>query len=276
MVSGGRQIKRVIGFLRCAQQTGAPFRFILAYALCAIGAANKLLITRRGYQLRLTNSSLAKQMFANPACRESEEDLLAKLLTPGSVYVDIGANIGSLALFAAKTLDCQVIAVEAHPETFHALLANISLNKPHDIQAMHYACGEESMVVHFTDMGSDDQNKVTDRGGVRVQCEPLDELLADDLRVQLLKIDVEGFELFVLRGAIRTLSRCDAVLFEAYDSAYAHFGYTLSDVVALLHQAGFAVWRLEGGAPTPLQGREGSPACENLLALPIGKTPLLT
>lgn len=226
---------------------------------------------RRGYQLHLTDSALAKQIFANIKYRESGENLLARLLRKGDTYVDVGANIGNLAIFANKSIGCKVFAIEPHPKTFKNLESNILLNNSNDIFPLNIACGEKEGVVNFTDTRSDDQNKISHHGRISVPCKTLDELIPEDIRIRLLKIDVEGFELFTLRGSKRVLTQCDAIVFESYNTAYSNYGYSTKDVIDLLHEAGFSAWRIKGPDIFPFDDPAGSPVCEDLLALPHGE-----
>jgi FkbM family methyltransferase len=64
----------------------------------------------------------------------------------------------------------------------------------------------------------------------------LDDGLADVARLRLLKIDVEGFEAAVLRGARQVLRRCDAVLIEINPTALHRAGSEPGEVIALLEQ----------------------------------------
>ena len=74
-----------------------------------------------------------------------------------------------------------------------------------------------------------------------VEVQPLDRLLSSNPSpIALLKIDVEGYERFVVEGAIHTLARTASVYFEAHDPMYARFGYRCGDIIKLLHDRNFA------------------------------------
>ena len=62
-------------------------------------------------------------------------------------------------------------------------------------------------------------------------------------QVDLLKIDVEGYEIQVLGGAPKTLTRTRCILFEANQRHLNHFGYSLASVLTLLADNGFALYR---------------------------------
>jgi Methyltransferase FkbM domain len=133
------------------------------------------------------------------------------------------------------------------------------------VKAIHCAAGAEEGSVKFTSKYSDDQNEISTSGDVEVPLKKLDQLVSLDT-ITLLKIDVEGFELFVLQGASETLARTEAVYFEAWDPLFAKHDYAYADVAAIFRASGFALYSVEGATLTPFN-RKTSPAFTNLLAL---------
>ena len=148
---------------------------------------------------------------------------LASLVRGGGVIVDVGANIGNHAVYFGAYLAEKVIAIEPAPETFSLLERNLRLNDMDNVLPLECAAGAESgNGVIFRPPGY-----VTNFGSVQVRflgpgdfvkgdaisIESLDSILqqnADwvgDLPVTLLKIDVEGSELAVLRGATGIIQR---------------------------------------------------------------------
>lgn len=125
----------------------------------------------------------------------------------GGVFVDVGANVGAYSLRAASK-GMRVISFEPNPENARLLRRNAELNdvvvdlRPHALGA---AEGRASI----------SQNGATSRigsdmPGVDVDVRTLDGLQLD--RVDLMKVDVEGYELDVLRGAAQTLARTHPAL----------------------------------------------------------------
>jgi hypothetical protein len=78
---------------------------------------------------------------------------------------------------------------------------------------------------------------------------------------------VEGFELPVFRGAPAVLARTRAILFESWDQHAARYGFVVAEVLSLLRQSGFVLYRLAGEELQPIVGPGGSSACENLVAI---------
>jgi FkbM family methyltransferase len=133
------------------------------------------------------------------------------LLRPGELFVDVGANQGGWALTLAG-MGARVIAFEPVPLTFQRLRANVNRNALPIAQLVHAipcALGEKKQQVKFTSNldagnrrieGSEERN-----GSIVVDLERADSVLRRENPVAI-KIDVEGEELGVLKGAREILS----------------------------------------------------------------------
>jgi FkbM family methyltransferase len=133
-------------------------------------------------------------------------DFLKKSLRPGMVYVDVGANIGSHAINAARVVGekGRVFAFEADPETYRILQKNIDLNQLGNIILRQTCVSDNSGSVTFYKHKDSAKSSIVDRGektSVVLPADRLDNLVQSDTRIDILKIDVEGAELNVLRGA---------------------------------------------------------------------------
>jgi hypothetical protein len=131
------------------------------------------------------------------------------------------------------------------------------------------AAGEKKGTIFFTNINSDDQNKVLleQSKGIEVKVDTLDHLFANEPRIDLLKIDVEGYEKFVLQGAASTLQKTDVVYFESWEKHYNGFGYKTSDVLTILRSAGFIVYKAGANNLKALPENYRSELCENLVAV---------
>jgi FkbM family methyltransferase len=197
-------------------------------------------------------------LWCNPHFYKADEDVLRKFLRPGDVFVDVGANIGALSLTGSRIVGetGRVFSVEAHPQTVTYLRGNIELNNAKNVTVIHAAAGDHKGTVNFSSGRSDDQNRVTETG-ISVPLRTLDSLLPG-ISVRLLKIDVEGFELFALRGAARILQCTDIVYFESWEAHFRKYGYSTPDLLALLWRHGFEI-----AQPPDYRSLH----CENLLAV---------
>ena len=135
-------------------------------------------------------------------------------LSSGDVCVDVGANVGYHTLLAAKLVgpDGHVYALEPSPETHAELVANIGLNGFGNVTALCVAAGGavgEAVLDNRAQSVIAAIRPTTDAHGVRVPVQPLAELVPEEhvRRLRLVKIDVEGYELEVLRGVEPLLER---------------------------------------------------------------------
>ena len=215
--------------------------------------------------------------------RAADHQVFDWYVKPGMTVVDVGANIGALTVHASRLTGPigRVIAFEAHPTTFGYLAGNIRLNACTNVDARNVALGAEPGSAFFSDFTQDDINHVVDQldnsqsdpmygrrrsGGVEVRVDTLDELM-DGTRVDFLKIDVEGYEKFVLQGGTVTLASAECVYIESFEREFAKYGYHNRDVLELLHRAGLSIFRYDGRVWKLIGTDHVSETVENLLAL---------
>jgi FkbM family methyltransferase len=266
-----RIYKKISIFLRVVKESKRPARYFFAQVLAKTGLCKFFVIKMKGYMLHFTPSSLSITLFSNPGDRDYDEAFFRHLLKQGDVYVDVGANIGTLALCAAQLVGAhgKVIAIEAHPKTFGYLTENVALNSFLNIELLNYAVGDKEGELTFSDINSDDQNKVMIglTGGITVPVKKLDMLLSEENYISLLKIDVEGFEKFVVEGASEVLKRTDVVFFESWNQNFLDFGYTAGDLISLFELNGFKVFSIIDDKLSIISRIYSSEKCENLLAI---------
>jgi FkbM family methyltransferase len=144
---------------------------------------------------------------------------------PTGIFVDIGANIGIYSIAFAPFFDL-TIAVEANPKTFAVLKANTVLRDIGNVKCLNLAASDSAdlamlYVPNDGNLGHATMtpNQHTSFMEVSIECRTLDSIIDDHAGrgpIGLIKIDVEGHELKVLKGARRTLLRYrPPVLFEA-------------------------------------------------------------
>jgi len=134
------------------------------------------------------------------------------------VFVDVGAHQGSHSIFIEKFGDFEVYAFEPITDNFRILTENVGLNGV-DINARQYAISDKAGYLAFDILkpkGSLNWQVVESTNNPKniVQARTLDSF---DLNVTVLKIDVEGHEVQVLKGAERTIKRCKPVIFVEED-----------------------------------------------------------
>lgn len=151
------------------------------------------------------------------------DDIAAPQMLSGSrpIIVDVGANIGQFCsaakLFFPKS---SVYSFEPDPEVFEQLEANLQGAK--GVELFNIGLGEKReklpFYVHNLSVMSSfkqyDGHDYTDSDTKYLEIRSLDKVLSKVPHIQLLKIDVEGFEMQVLRGGVKTLQRTDYLLIE--------------------------------------------------------------
>jgi FkbM family methyltransferase len=142
-------------------------------------------------------------------------------LEPGDLFVDIGANVGSYTVLASKVRGARTIAVEPDPVTARSLRRNIEVNGIADkVSVVEAALGAHAGTVSFT-VGRDTVNRVAQEGDDPVRevgLRTFDDVLDSEVP-GVIKIDVEGFEADVFKGASAPLAdtRLEAIITEAQD-----------------------------------------------------------
>jgi FkbM family methyltransferase len=138
--------------------------------------------------------------------------MVERLLRPGDIFVDVGANLGYFTLLAAPIVgqDGHVYAVEPNDLNVKLLESSIRANGFENISVMQVAAAErlETLLLHST-IGNGTTSAMREHelfSGTSIPGIPLDIVLSGRKKpVALIKIDVEGFEYRVLRGAEGTM-----------------------------------------------------------------------
>jgi FkbM family methyltransferase len=181
-----------------------------------------------------------------------EGQMLRRLLEAareGDTFFDVGANIGTVTIPVAMT-GAECLAFEPAPANAARLAENAELNRLGNVTVVEAAMWSESGTVALWVEGAEGSG--TSRvvacgdGTIEVPAATLDRFAGGGAAApDLLKIDVEGAELEVLRGAEATLAagRVREVFIETHQLALAERGASEADVARLLRELGYAeVW----------------------------------
>lgn len=175
-------------------------------------------------------------------------EFILKNLDNKSVFFDIGASYGYYGLSVAKAIsDSKVYCFEAVPSTYFWLTKNIKRNKIDNIIALQKAVGEKDGKVNVTSdsFGGDFifiENSLPPSNTDEIDCIKLDTFVKSQniSRIDYIKIDVEGSELLVLKGAIETIDHYKPIIqLEVSSRMGLRFGYKPDDIFKLLFKMNY-------------------------------------
>jgi FkbM family methyltransferase len=214
---------------------------LLPYPIVYPFTENSQLIIRKGMTGATGNLYCGLHEF-------TDMTFLLHLLRKEDFFVDIGANVGTYTVLASGHIGSKTFSFEPVPQTFSHLVKNISVNQVQSkVTPFNAALGSEKGSIKFT-TGFDTMNHVatTERDTISVPVETLDDVLNNQGVPILLKIDVEGFETEVIKGASKTLQQRElkAIIIELNGSG-ARYGYDESKIHQTLLAADFNPYHYE-------------------------------
>lgn len=223
-------------------------RFIFAYLLWKAEISKYLTFRRGGVKFNFSKSVLALNMFANKAYVQYDFDLLDRFLHKNETFIDIGANIGTFTLYASKLVGSEgkVLTFEPHPKFYNFMLYNIKLNGFQNIDYHNVGLSNENSELYFSE-NLDSMNHILTQqsnDSIKVKVHKLDDYTEAYKIIDLIKIDIEGYELFCLKGALSTLKKTRKVIFESNNSFTRYFGYSTFDIIRFLNELDFEVYKM--------------------------------
>ncbi len=187
------------------------------------------------------------------------EDLarLSRLAKPGDICIDVGANIGLYSLFLGRLVGPGGRVLAFEPVKRNALLTqlNCELNGLDHVEVIRAPLSDVSGKSLTPTVPEGDSAYTYFRDGPTKDGDTLSQTLDDVLergnmgKVALIKIDVEGAELTVLRGADRLLRsdrRPNVIMLEVVDEYLGRFGNSVAELCAWLGERGYAPHVAEG------------------------------
>ncbi len=196
------------------------------------------------------------------------QEAMLRHLGRGGVFYDVGANLGFFSLLAAHIVgldEGRVYAFEAAPDNAQAIRVNAALNAIDNVEVLSVAVSDHAGRGHLQVVDDQSWSKLVEYGEhpftervIEVELVAIDELLRDGRlsAPDVVKIDVEGAELAVLRGMTDTIARHHpAIICELHD--------THAEFVAFMDACGYRLINLEGTIPVREAG-----ASAHALALP--------
>jgi len=201
-----------------------------------------------------------------------ERALIARAVKPGMIAVDVGANVGLHTLGLARRVgpEGRVHALEPEPANFRLLARAVKRARAANVRLHPLAASDAAatLTLYLSDANRGDHRTAPApeaRRAFEVRAVPLDALLADEPRVDFMKIDVQGAESAVFRGFAETLARNPAigVLAELCPELLRRAGSSGEELLALLARSGLAPRRIRASGETaPIAESEALEAAE--------------
>lgn len=199
-----------------------------------------------------------------PAVDGYEPDVrtfIESYLRPGQTFIDCGANVGYFSVLAGRLVGQagRVLAVEANPTTFRLLSDNLRLNSLPE--GIHCALTNEpgDVTLHMSRTGGDVYSSLRPEGINRgqdvesfvVPGRTLDDVLLERKvdQADMVKIDIEGAELDVLRSAPRLMEKHRPLIICEYGTnTWPSFGASSEQLLTLLKSRRYAVGVFDAAA----------------------------
>jgi FkbM family methyltransferase len=224
--------------------------------------------------------------FANHPYEEDQWQFVASWLHSGMVFFDVGANQGFYAILASRAVGAagRVYAFEPAPTEHRKLARNLRLNRCSNVVAEVSAVGAGAGTTEFhlalghqgswSSLRRPADDLTTRTALIQVNLVSLDAYAAAHgiERLDMLKIDVEGGELDVLKGAEACLRDLrPVVLCEVEDRRTRQFGYRARQIIDHLRERDYEVMTAGRNGKLVNAGLREAYEWENVVAFPAGR-----
>ena len=194
-------------------------------------------------------SQTTRMLFATGEYEPATAALLSRLLRPGDTLIDVGANLGFFSLIGSKAVGPggKVIAFEPAADVREQLRRNLALNACSNVVVRDEALSEESSKALLY-LGDGDSGLSSLRPLPGAETTTVTQARFDDIsegwgRANVVKIDVEGAELGVLKGMVRTLrEQAPDLVVEVTDEYLKPLGGSSVALQSFLQQLGYSMF----------------------------------
>lgn len=224
----------------------------------------------------LISSQYAQQWYGERKSAEHFELAFVRdyILKKGDVVFDVGAQHGFHSIPYSKWIgeEGQVFSFEAHPENVHVIEKNIELNIIKNIDVYNKAVGSSSKNIYIKNFVNSHIVAFWEKNKIKVRMDPLDSYI--NLKPNFIKIDVEGYEAEVLRGAKEILKTQPKLSIEIHTNTLKRYSSSVYDVLNLLELSRYQCWIQwqRGAKPEPYDMKRSINEHVNFFAIPESRT----
>jgi FkbM family methyltransferase len=214
----------------------------------------RTLVTMPGFKMYAMSNdySIGGHIIRSKSFESHVAKAIKRNLKAGDVFLDLGANIGFFTLLAASIVQesGKVISVEPNIQNVQLLYASILENQFNNIKVFPFAASNCSQILNLTSFGSNGlvrRPEVFQPNSQFIQSVIIDDLLENETKISLVKIDIEGYEPLALRGMDKTIRKFYPVIISEFNPWHIERGSQTSpiDYLRQLSQYGYSFQILE-------------------------------
>jgi len=216
------------------------------------------------FEIRNYRETIQRKIYFFGYWERRETLLVRRLLRPGDVFIDVGANLGWFTVLAARCVGPtgKVVSFEPCGRHYEHLQSNLRLNQLTNVIPEKLALSDTAGTAVLSGMHERNEGLGTiiggsDRRGETVSTVRFDDYWAAtgyDTTIRIIKMDIEGAEIKALLGMADTLRRklCEYLIIEVSKKDLRRAGATPEDVLGLLASHGYGLYRIGTRAHHPL------------------------
>ena len=174
----------------------------------------KKLIKLSGFNLFvMPNDYIGRSIMDTKTYEPHVTNLVKGILKEGDVFLDVGANTGYFTMLAASLVKAngKVIAIEPNPQNLQLIYSSLLENHLSNVAIYPYAASDQATILRFTTVGSNGgvvtEHSKDQKHYLLVPAVVLDEILKNEVKIDLIKIDIEAHEPRAIRGMGNLIKR---------------------------------------------------------------------
>jgi FkbM family methyltransferase len=205
-----------------------------------------------GIYIILENDAIGKNLLDGQRWEPHFSEIAKKLIGPNDICVDAGANFGYNTIIMSKITSSNVYAFEPLRITFQQLCTNVFLNGLTNVYTYNLALGNEdksismNQVDYFSEWVNIGATNIGS-GGDETVSKTLDSF---NINPQFMKIDIQGYECFMLDGSVNTINKSRPIIFvEIEDHQLIKFGKYPKDLIDIIKSYEYDIYNIKNQYP---------------------------